>query len=87
MKRSSICFKKCLLSKPEFRHLHKKCDDTRLIYSILGKSENKSLQGNKHGLDLTPTKIIYRGPPIVSVGCGGELSVISIFLGINIHSF
>lgn len=60
--------------------------DTGTVYAC---GDNKSGQcgvGNTNANVLTPTRINYRGPPIIKVGCGAEFSVILDIKG-NLHSF
>ncbi|XP_017785225.1 PREDICTED: protein RCC2 homolog [Nicrophorus vespilloides] len=60
--------------------------DTGTVYAC---GDNKSGQcgvGNLQSQILTPTRINYRGPPIVKIGCGGEFSVILDIKG-GLHSF
>lgn len=60
--------------------------DTGAVYAC---GENKSGQcgvSNSNSPITTATKINYRGPPIIRVGCGSEFSVILDITG-NLHSF
>ncbi|XP_030755247.1 protein RCC2 homolog [Sitophilus oryzae] len=60
--------------------------DTGTVYAC---GDNKSGQcgvGNLQPQILTPTRINYRGPPIVKVGCGAEFSVILDVKG-GLHTF
>lgn len=60
--------------------------DTGTVY---GCGDNKSGQcgvGNTSATINKPTRINYRGPPIIKVACGAEFSVILDIKG-NLHSF
>ncbi|KAH1001433.1 hypothetical protein HUJ04_005455 [Dendroctonus ponderosae] len=60
--------------------------DTGTVYAC---GDNKSGQcgvGNLQPQILTPTRINYRGPPIVKIGCGAEFSVILDIKG-GLHTF
>lgn len=51
--------------------------------------DNKSGQcgiGNSAPQILSPTRINYRGPPIIKVGCGGDFSIVLDCKG-GLHSF
>lgn len=60
--------------------------DTGTVYAC---GDNKSGQcgvGNLQPTLITPTRINYRGPPIVKVGCGADFSLILDMKG-GLHSF
>lgn len=60
--------------------------DTGTVYAC---GDNKSGQcgvGNAQPKILVPTRINYRGPPIIKVGCGAEFSIILDIKG-GLHSF
>lgn len=61
--------------------------DTGVVYAC---GDNKSGQcgigNNTTQTVLKPTRINYRGPPIIKVGCGAEFSVILDIKG-NLHTF
>ncbi|XP_050302274.1 protein RCC2 homolog [Anthonomus grandis grandis] len=60
--------------------------DTGTVYAC---GDNKSGQcgvGNLQPKILTPTRINYRGPPIIKIGCGAEFSVILDVRG-GLHTF
>lgn len=60
--------------------------DTGTVYAC---GENKMGQcgvGNQQSTINTPTRINYRGPPIVKIACGAEFSVILDIKG-NLHTF
>ena len=62
------------------------CLDTGIVYAC---GDNKSGQcgvGNTTPMITKPTRIKYRGPQIIKVGCGAEFSVILDIKG-NLHTF
>lgn len=60
--------------------------DTGTVYACGDNKNGQCGVGNSSPTILTPTRINYRGPPIIKVGCGGEFSVILDIKG-NLHSF
>jgi alpha-tubulin suppressor-like RCC1 family protein len=60
--------------------------DTGTVYACGDNRSGQCGVGNLQPNILTPTRINYRGPPIVKVGCGAEFSVILDIKG-GLHSF
>lgn len=60
--------------------------DTGTVYACGDNRSGQCGVGNLQPQILTPTRINYRGPPIVKVGCGAEFSVILDIKG-GLHSF
>lgn len=60
--------------------------DTGTVYACGDNKNGQCGIGNSSPTVLTPTRINYRGPPIIKVGCGAEFSVILDIKG-NLHSF
>ncbi|KAI4464569.1 protein rcc2 [Holotrichia oblita] len=60
--------------------------DTGTVYACGDNRSGQCGVGNLQPNIVTPTRINYRGPPIVKVGCGAEFSVILDIKG-GLHSF
>lgn len=60
--------------------------DTGTVYACGDNKNGQCGVGNSNPTVMTPTRINYRGPPIIKVGCGAEFSVILDIKG-NLHSF
>ncbi|XP_044267022.1 protein RCC2 homolog [Tribolium madens] len=60
--------------------------DTGTVYACGDNRSGQCGVGNLQPNILTPTRINYRGPPIVKVGCGAEFSIILDIKG-GLHSF
>lgn len=60
--------------------------DTGTVYACGDNRSGQCGVGNNQAQILTPTRINYRGPPIVKIGCGAEFSVILDIKG-GLHSF
>ncbi|XP_060518182.1 protein RCC2 homolog [Cylas formicarius] len=60
--------------------------DTGTVYACGDNRSGQCGVGNLQPQILVPTRINYRGPPIVKVGCGAEFSVVLDIKG-GLHSF
>lgn len=60
--------------------------DTGTVYACGDNRCGQCGVGNSQPQILTPTRINYRGPPIIKVGCGADFSVILDCKG-GLHSF
>ncbi|CAH0557019.1 unnamed protein product [Brassicogethes aeneus] len=60
--------------------------DTGTVYACGDNRSGQCGVGNLQPQIVTPTRINYRGPPIIKVGCGAEFSVILDIKG-GLHSF
>ncbi|GLV48659.1 uncharacterized protein CBL_06051 [Carabus blaptoides fortunei] len=60
--------------------------DTGTVYACGDNRNGQCGVGNNAPTVTTPTRINYRGPPIIKVGCGGDFSIILDCKG-GLHSF